>query len=101
MALSFVIIIGPKLSTLIVTSIISLILRSFVIILQYEQGIQFRYGRAIKKLEPGINFIIPLIDVIAVADKRINTLEVPFQKVITKDNANVLIEVIITIELKI
>ncbi len=73
----------------------SLVSRSFIIINQYEEGVKFRYGRYVSKLTPGINFIIPLIDVISIVDMRIRSLEVPSQKVITKDNTVVKIEAVI------
>ena len=69
--------------------------RSFIVINQYEEGLKFQYGRYLTKLLPGINFIIPFIDVIAVVDMRIRALDVPTQKVITKDNAFVGIDAII------
>ncbi|MCX8166505.1 MAG: SPFH/Band 7/PHB domain protein [Candidatus Micrarchaeota archaeon] len=85
----------PLMITLLFSLIFLLIMRSFVVVMQYEEGLIFRFGRLIRKLNPGFNFIIPLLDVVAAADKRIHTIEVPLQKVITKDNANVLIEVAI------
>ena len=36
--------------------------RSFIVINQYEEGLKFQYGRYLTKLLPGINFIIPFID---------------------------------------
>ena len=69
--------------------------RSFVIVNAWEQGVIFRYGRFIKKMAPGFNIILPFIDVVAVIDMRMRSIDVPHQKVITKDNAIVNIDAII------
>jgi len=69
--------------------------RSFVIVNAWEEGLVFRYGRMIKKLSPGLNTILPFIDVIAVIDMRIRSIDVPPQKVITGDNAVIFIDAII------
>ncbi len=60
------------------------------------QGMEFtleRFGRYIRTLSPGINFIIPFIDSVG---KRLNmkeqVLNVPSQDVITRDNASVQVD---------
>src|SRR3989338_1987419 len=80
---------------LIIVGFFTVIARSFIIIRQYEQGLKFRYGRYIAKLNPGINFIVPMLDVVAIVDMRIRTIAVPPQKVITKDNGIVKIDAVI------
>jgi regulator of protease activity HflC (stomatin/prohibitin superfamily) len=75
--------------------ILTIVSRSFVIIQQYEEGLVFRYGRFIRKLPPGVNFVLPLIDVVGVVDMRIRSIDVPRQKVISSDNAVVGLDAII------
>lgn len=75
--------------------ILTALSRAFVVIEQYEQGLVFRYGRFMRKLGPGVNFILPLIDVVGVVDMRIRSIDVPTQKVISSDNAVVGLDAII------
>ena len=61
----------------------------FVIIQAYQQGVVFRFGRIVGVRKPGLNIIIPFIDVVHKIDLRVITLPVPKQKIITKDNVSV------------
>jgi regulator of protease activity HflC (stomatin/prohibitin superfamily) len=63
-----------------------LILSSIRIIDQYQRGVKFRLGRFSGTLQPGLNFIIPIIDRLVVVDMRIQTIDIPEQQVMTKDN---------------
>lgn len=58
------------------------------IVKQYEQGVVFRFGKIVTTKEPGLNWIIPYVDVMRRVDLRIVTLPVPAQKIITKDNVS-------------
>lgn len=70
--------------------IVFLLSASLKIIKQYEQGVVFRLGKIRKGVkEPGICFIIPIIDNLRKIDLRIITLPVDSQKVITKDNVSI------------
>ena len=61
----------------------------FRIVQQYETGVVFRFGRIVGKKEPGLNWIIPLIDQLRMVDMRIITMPIVPQKIITKDNVSV------------
>jgi regulator of protease activity HflC (stomatin/prohibitin superfamily) len=60
------------------------------------QGRQFtveRFGRYVKTLEPGLNFIMPFVDRVGARISMMETvLDVPEQEVITKDNAMVTVD---------
>src|SRR5271170_1899463 len=59
------------------------------IIQQYETGVVFQLGRYSRTLQPGLNFIIPIIEVARVVDMRVLTTDIPKQQAITKDNVPV------------
>jgi regulator of protease activity HflC (stomatin/prohibitin superfamily) len=70
--------------------IIVLLALSLRIIKQYERGVVFRLGKLRADVkEPGICFIIPVVDVLRKIGMRTVTLPVDSQKVITKDNVSI------------
>jgi len=80
-------------SGLIVVLVIILVIilsSSIKIIKQYERGVIFRLGKLRKEIrEPGICFIIPIVDNLRKIGMRTVTLPVDSQKVITKDNVSI------------
>lgn len=66
-----------------------LIFFSIRIIQQYETGVVFRLGRYSRTLQPGLNFIIPVIEDARIVDMRVLTNDIPKQQAITKDNVPV------------
>ncbi|MCU1613162.1 MAG: band 7 protein [Frankiales bacterium] len=62
---------------------------SLRIIKQYEQGVLFRFGRVLAVREPGLRFIVPLVDVLHRVSKRIVTMPIQSQGIITRDNVSV------------
>jgi regulator of protease activity HflC (stomatin/prohibitin superfamily) len=59
------------------------------IVKQYEQGVVFRLGRALGAREPGLRVIIPVVDVMHRVSKRIVTMPIQSQGIITRDNVSV------------
>jgi len=54
---------------------------------EYERGIVFRLGRLLPQPKgPGLFLLIPVVDRMVKVDLRTNTLNIPPQEVITKDN---------------
>ena len=57
---------------------------------QYEKGVVFRLGRVVFPIkEPGLRFIIPMIDKMRKVSMRTVTLPIETQKIITKDNVSI------------
>lgn len=91
--------VGDVLSTigLIFLGIILLaILRSMIrIVREYERAVIFRLGRLIGAKGPGIFIIIPILDQLRVVDLRLFTLDIPKQRIITKDNITVDVDAVV------
>jgi regulator of protease activity HflC (stomatin/prohibitin superfamily) len=71
----------------IIIIVLLIVLASSVrIINQWETGVRFRLGRLKDTLQPGLRFVVPVLDSIRRIDMRIVTIDIPRQQVITKDN---------------
>ena len=70
-----------------------LLFKSFIIVPQGFEYTVERFGRYLETLNPGLHFLIPLIDRVAYKiDMKESVLDVPPQDVITKDNAAVTVD---------
>src|ERR687896_2164041 len=67
------------------------------IVQQYEKMLVFRLGKTNERLvrDPGINFLIPIIDRPVKVDLREQFVEIPSQTTITRDNAPINIDFLI------
>lgn len=76
---------------LVVISVLLLVLlsASIRIVQQYQLGVHFRLGRVIGVREPGLRFIIPIIDRLLRVSMRIVTMPIQSQGIITRDNVSV------------
>ncbi|MEU5894214.1 slipin family protein [Streptomyces sp. NPDC047461] len=59
------------------------------IVKQYERGVLFRFGRLKGTRDPGLRFIIPVVDVLRRVSLRIVTMPIQSQGIITRDNVSV------------
>ena len=59
------------------------------IVKQYEIGVVFRLGRVQGPRDPGLQLIVPLVDVMHRVSKRIVTMPIQSQGIITRDNVSV------------
>jgi regulator of protease activity HflC (stomatin/prohibitin superfamily) len=77
--------------TLVIVIIIAIVLffMSVKIVKQYERGVVLRFGRLHGVRDPGIRFIIPIVDVMTKVSFRIVTLPIQSQGIITRDNVSV------------
>ncbi|WP_230689707.1 slipin family protein [Catellatospora paridis] len=62
---------------------------SIRVVQQYEQGVLFRLGRVVGVRKPGLNLIIPVIDVLRRVSMRVVTMPIQSQGIITRDNVSV------------
>ncbi|MEM0090606.1 MAG: slipin family protein [Nitrososphaerota archaeon] len=69
--------------------IIIILSASIRVVREYERGIIFRLGRFIGAKGPGLFFLVPIVDRFVKVDLRTVVVDIPRQKVVTKDNVSV------------
>src|SRR5215831_9363604 len=72
------------------------LISSIKILAEYERGVIFRLGRLLPQSKgPGIILVFAPIDRMVRVSLRVDTLEVPSQDVITRDNVTVKVNAVI------
>ncbi len=86
-----------RLTSLIPVIILIVILLSMMIkvVREYERAVVFRLGRLIGAKGPGLFIIIPFVDSLVRVDLRIVAVDVPEQRIITKDNVTVGVDAVV------
>ncbi|MGZ4902947.1 MAG: slipin family protein [Halobacteriota archaeon] len=65
------------------------------IIYQYERGVKFTLGSFTAVCQPGFRYVVSGLQSLRKVDLRVNTLDIPRQEVITKDNVSCVINAVI------
>ena len=65
------------------------------VIFQYERGVKFTFGSFRAVYPPGLRYVFPVVQSLRKVDLRVNTLDIPRQEVITKDNVSCQINAVI------
>src|ERR1700757_4104963 len=85
-----------SLSTVVIIVVIIYLLSSIKILREYERAVIFRLGRLLAQPKgPGIILVFAPIDRIVRVSLRIDTLEVPSQDVVTRDNVTVKVNAVL------
>ncbi len=88
--------IDETIAAAVVGIIVLIILASSIkVIREYERVVVFRLGRLIGAKGPGVIIILPVIDRFRKIDLRLLTLDVPKQRIITKDNVTVDVDAVV------
>jgi len=83
-------------TTIVIIIVVLYLLSSIKILKEYERGVIFRLGRLLAQPKgPGIILVFAPIDRIVRVSLRVDTLEVPAQDVITRDNVTVKVNAVI------
>jgi regulator of protease activity HflC (stomatin/prohibitin superfamily) len=86
----------PELTTIVVIIVGLYLLSSIKILREYERGVIFRLGRLLSHPKgPGVILVFAPIDRIVRISLRVDTIEVPPQDVVTKDNVTVKVNAVI------
>lgn len=89
--------IGFIIALIITVALILIFISGVTIIQPYEQGLWIMLGKYKRRLNPGFNWIYPLISEVIRLDLRTQVLDVPRQEVITKDNSPTNVDAIVYI----
>jgi len=85
-----------SLTSIVVVILIIYLLSSIKILREYERGVVFRLGRVLPQPKgPGVILVFAPIDRVVRISLRIDTLEVPGQDVVTRDNVTVKVNAVI------
>src|SRR5208283_4718103 len=87
---------GFGFTTIVIIIVALYLLSSIKILAEYERGVIFRLGRLLPEAKgPGVIFVFAPLDRIVRVPLRIDTIEVPPQDVVTRDNVSVKVNAVI------
>jgi regulator of protease activity HflC (stomatin/prohibitin superfamily) len=73
----------------IIAALIFLLLLSIRIVQEYDRGVVFLLGRVTGVRGPGLIILIPILERMTVVSLRTVTMDIPSQKIITRDNVSI------------
>jgi regulator of protease activity HflC (stomatin/prohibitin superfamily) len=79
----------------IIVIVLIFVLSGVKVINQYERGVMLTLGRFSGIKNPGVRVIVPIFQRIIKVDIRTNTIDIPKQEVITKDNVTVNVDAVV------
>ncbi|MCB0639078.1 MAG: slipin family protein [Lewinella sp.] len=56
------------------------------VVFEYKRALKFRFGKYVKVLQPGLRWVIPVIETTQFVDIRVITINIESQEVMTEDN---------------
>lgn len=79
----------------IVIVVVIFLLGGIKVVNQYERGVVLTFGRFSGIREPGLRYVLPIVQKITRVDVRSTPIDVPKQEVITKDNVTVGVDAVV------
>ncbi|MBJ7291864.1 slipin family protein, partial [Williamsia sp.] len=76
-------------AVVIVVVVLIALAMSIRVVTQYQRGVVLRFGRVMEVREPGLRFIIPVVDRMVRVSMRVVTMPIQSQGIITRDNVSV------------
>lgn len=89
---------GLTITLIIVVAIF--ILSSIKVVNQYERGVVLTLGKYTGMRQPGLRIVVPIFQQMIKVDQRVNTIDIPKQEVITKDNVTVNVDAVVYFRVK-
>jgi regulator of protease activity HflC (stomatin/prohibitin superfamily) len=69
--------------------VVIILLAGIKVIKEYERGVVFRLGRLVGARGPGLIYVLPIFEKMTRVGLRTITMNIPSQKIITKDNVSI------------
>jgi len=76
-------------------ALVILLALGFRVVHQWERGVLLRFGKLVGVRNPGLNFIMPIVNQLIKVDTRIMTVVLEPQEVITKDNVTIKVDAVV------
>ncbi|MEY4731377.1 MAG: hypothetical protein RL681_323 [Candidatus Parcubacteria bacterium] len=73
----------------IIVVIVVLLIYGIKVITEYQRAVIFRLGRLVGTRGPGLIYVVPIIERMVRVELRTITMNIPSQKIITKDNVSI------------
>jgi regulator of protease activity HflC (stomatin/prohibitin superfamily) len=86
---------GAVLAIFLILIALAIIGSAIKVVREYERAVIFRMGRLLGAKGPGLVVILPFVDRRRIVDLRLLTLDVPKQRIITKDNVTVDVDAVV------
>ncbi len=83
------------LSVYITVAVVIFVLSGLKVVNQYERGVVLTLGKFTGLRQPGLRIIVPIFQRMLRVDVRTNTIDIPKQEVITKDNVTVNVDAVV------
>ena len=75
--------------------VLAILASSIKVVKEYQRAVILRMGRLVGAKGPGLIVILPFIDRARVVDLRLLTLDIPKQRIITRDNVSVDVDAVV------
>lgn len=80
--------------------VVIFVLSGIKVVNQYERGVVLTLGRYAGMRDPGLRIVVPIFQQMIKVDQRVNTIDVPKQEVITRDNVTVNVDAVVYFRVK-
>ena len=80
--------------------VILILLASIKVVYEFERGVKFTLGKYSGLMNPGVNLIIPILQSWRRIDLRVQTIDIPPQDVMTKDNVPASVDAVVYFRVK-
>lgn len=82
-------------STYAIVFVVLFILSGLKVVKEYQRGVRFTLGKFTGMMNPGLRFVIPIIQSWERVDIRVKAIDVPDQDAITKDNVSLKVNAVL------